>query len=499
MRTLRRLLGHLLTSPSRSRRVAAWILGIAGPPLVAVAAIPVRAQLGLAGFLFAALLIVIVVAVIGGLRPAVATVVVSFLAGAVLFARPYGSLRVYLQLDNVPLVGFVVVGATIAILVNELALVAEEQADLRQVEAALRRVATLVARGAPARDLFAAATAEVGDLLRVERAGMGRFESDGTVTILSGWSRVGEAIDVGSRRALGHGDVSSTVARTGRPARSERYSGATGWVEAVFGGAGVRSAIGAPITVEARLWGVMIAGSIHDAPLPADAGARLAGFTELLATAIANAESRDELAASRARIVSAADETRRRIERDLHDGAQQRLVSLGLALRAAQMTVPAELGELDGELSRVVDGLSGVMGELREMARGIHPAILAEGGLGTALRTLGRRSGIPVELDLRADGRFPDGVEVAAYYVVSEALTNAAKHAAASVARVRVEVVDDVLRVSVSDDGAGGADPTRGSGLIGLRDRVEAVGGTIAVDSPRGGGTAVAVELPLAD
>jgi signal transduction histidine kinase len=475
------------------------VLGILGPPLVALAGVPLRSQLGLAGFLFATLLVVIVVAVIGGLRPAIATVAVGFLAGAVFFARPYGSLRVYLQLDNVPLVGFVVVGATIAILVNELALVAEEQADLRQVEAALRRVATLVARGAPARDLFAAATAEVGQLLPVERAGMGRLEPDGTVTILSGWSRVGEQIDVGSRSPLGEADVGTVVAQTGRPARTDSHADGAGWVEVVFGGAGIRSAIGAPITVEARLWGVMIAGSILDVPLPPDTGARLAGFTELLATAIANAESRGELAASRARIVAAADETRRRIERDLHDGAQQRLVSLGLGLRAAQMMVPPELAELDGELSRVAGGLSGVMGELREMARGIHPAILAEGGLGPALRTLGRRSGIPVELDLRADARFPDRVEVAAYYVASETLTNAAKHAGASVARVRVEVVDEVLRVTVSDDGTGGADPTRGSGLVGLRDRVEALGGTITLDSPRGAGTTVAVALPLGD
>jgi signal transduction histidine kinase len=210
-------------------------------------------------------------------------------------------------------------------------------------------------------------------------------------------------------------------------------------------------------------------------------------------------KGRDELAASRARIVAAADETRRQIERDLHDGAQQRLVSLALEVRAAQAAAPPDHGELEGQLARVAEGLARAVDELREMARGIHPAILAEGGLGPALRALARRSPIPVQVDVRAEGRLPERIEVAAYYVVSEALTNAAKHAHAAVVRVDAEVVDDVLRLSVRDDGAGGADPVRGTGLIGLKDRVEALGGVIAVASPAGGGTSVNVELPLGD
>jgi signal transduction histidine kinase len=220
-------------------------------------------------------------------------------------------------------------------------------------------------------------------------------------------------------------------------------------------------------------------------------------FTDLVATAIANAESRGELAASRARIVNAADEVRRGIERDLHDGTQQRLVSLGLELRSVLVAVPPDLDELRGALSRIAESLADVQQELIEMARGIHPAILARGGLGPALKTLAHRSPVPVELDVRVDGRLPERVEVPAYYVVSEALTNAAKHAHASVVRVEVAVIERGLCVVVCDDGVGGADPARGSGLVGLRDRVEAFGGTMTVQSPRGAGTSLDVELPL--
>jgi signal transduction histidine kinase len=232
-------------------------------------------------------------------------------------------------------------------------------------------------------------------------------------------------------------------------------------------------------------------------PFPSDAADRLTDFTELVATAVANAQSRAELAASRARIVAAADQTRRRIERDLHDGTQQRLVSLGLELRLAQGTVPAELAGLESEIGRVADELNGVVEDLREIARGIHPAILSEGGLGPALRTLGRRAAIAVEFDVAALGRLPEPVEVAAYYVISEALTNATKHAHASGVEVSAEVSGSTLRVCVRDDGAGGADPLEGSGLVGLKDRIEALGGTFSVHSPAGGGTTVTCELPV--
>jgi signal transduction histidine kinase len=239
----------------------------------------------------------------------------------------------------------------------------------------------------------------------------------------------------------------------------------------------------------------MIAASILEQPLPADTETRLAGFTELVATAIANAEAHAQLTASRARIVATADETRRRIERDLHDGAQQRLVSLALRLRVAQATMPPQ-HELAAELEQVAAGLTSTLEELRDYARGIHPAILAEGGLGAALKTLARRSPVPVELDVRTTTRLPERIEVTAYYVVAEALTNVAKHANASVAQVTVDAVHDLVRVSVSDDGIGGADPTRGSGLVGLNDRIEATGGTLTLHSCPGHGTRLIVELP---
>ena len=242
----------------------------------------------------------------------------------------------------------------------------------------------------------------------------------------------------------------------------------------------------------------MIVVSTRDEPLPADIEARLAGFTELAATAIANAEAQAALTASRARIVAAADQTRRRIERDLHDGAQQRLVSLALQLRAAQADVPPGAGELAQRLEGVVTEVTGVLEELREIARGLHPAVLSESGLGPALRMLARRSPFPVSVDVQVARRLPEPVETAAYYVVSEALTNAAKHAHASAAEVEVAADGDgVLQVCVRDDGSGGADFGHGSGLVGLKDRIEALGGRIWLHSPPGAGTVVQIVLPV--
>jgi signal transduction histidine kinase len=224
------------------------------------------------------------------------------------------------------------------------------------------------------------------------------------------------------------------VWRTGRSARvdEDQWSSVSDPVADRLRELGIRSMVASPIIVEGRLWGV-VAAVTRRGPFPSDAAGRLADFTELVATAVGNAQSRAEHGASRARIVAAADETRRRIERDLHDGTQQRLVSLGVELRLAQGMVPAELRELETEISKVADELNGVVEDLREIARGIHPAILSEGGLGPALRTLARRAAIAVEFDVAAPVRLPEPIEVAAYYVLSEALTNATKHAQASV------------------------------------------------------------------
>jgi len=232
--------------------------------------------------------------------------------------------------------------------------------------------------------------------------------------------------------------------------------------------------------------------------LPPDTEARLAGFTELAGTAIANAEAQAALTASRARIVAAADTARRRIERDLHDATQQRLVSLALHLRSTvQAAVPPGADELTAQVDGVAEEIVGVVDELRELARGLHPAALADGGLRPALKTLARRTAVPVRLDVQVDGRLPEPIELAAYYVVAEALTNTVKHAQATVIDVQAAAGDGVLRVRVRDDGRGGADPSDGSGLIGLTDRVEALGGRLTLDSPPAAGTTMQVALPL--
>jgi signal transduction histidine kinase len=372
----------------------------------------------------------------------------------------------------------------------------EDLLRLADEQAALRRVATLVARGAPRAEVFEAVTAEVGRLIPADAAVLVRYETDG-VTPVGSWSRAGGYFAIGGGRyPLVQGTASQLVFETRRAGRISTYEGVPGAGPARE--VGWRSSVAAPVIVEGRLWGVVIVASTSERPLPTDTEERLAEFTELLATAIANAESRAELAASRARVLATADATRRRIERDLHDGAQQQLVSLALELRSAQAAVPPELGELRAELSRVVEGQTSVLDELREIAQGIHPGSLAEGGLGPALKTLARRSPIPVLLAVEAETRLPERVEVAAYYVVSEALTNAAKYARATVVRVEVETRDAVLRVAVHDDGVGGADPIRGSGLLGLKDRAEAIGGTMTLQSPAGAGTSLHVELPLA-
>jgi signal transduction histidine kinase len=370
-------------------------------------------------------------------------------------------------------------------------------ARLAEEQAALRRVATLVARGVPPEAVFAAIAVEVGQLLPVDSASLCRFDPGGMLTFAAQWGTVAAQFPVGSRWALGGHNLGTLVLETGRPARIDSYADhSSGPLGASVREAALRSAVATPIYVDGRLWGIIAAGSILEQPLPADTEARLASFTELMATAVANAETRAALDASRARIVAAADETRRQIERDLHDGTQQRLMSLMLELRAAEASEPGEVNELRDQIERTAQGLGGVVGELREISQGIHPAILSRGGLAPALRALARRSALPVELDLRATGRLPEQIEVAAYYAVSEALTNAAKHAHASVVHVEFAAHEATVRLAIRDDGVGGADPAQGSGLVGLRDRIEAVGGTLEVTSPARHGTTLLIEIP---
>ncbi|HWE10754.1 MAG TPA: GAF domain-containing protein [Solirubrobacteraceae bacterium] len=367
-------------------------------------------------------------------------------------------------------------------------------ARLAEEQAALRRVATLVARGAAPEEVFAAVAKEAGRLFLVDVVNMNRYEYDGTYTIVAS---EGGRFPVGGRWALGGKNGTTLVFETGRPARIDSYAAASGQGGVGSHDRGIRSAVGTPIIVEGHLWGVLGVATTLEQPLPADTEARLASFTELVATAIANAQSRAELMASRARLVAAADESRRQIERDLHDGTQQELVSLTLELRAAEAKEPTDVGELRAQLARTARGLGGVLEELREISRGIHPAILSMDGLERALRVLARRSALPVELDLHAEGRLPKQVEVAAYYVVSEALTNATKHAHASVVNVELEADDAIVRLAIRDDGIGGADPRQGSGLVGISDRIQALGGTLQVTSPAGNGTTVLIAIPV--
>jgi signal transduction histidine kinase len=374
----------------------------------------------------------------------------------------------------------------------------EQLAQLADEQAALRRVATLVAEGASPHRVFDGVRDEVARMFNAPLSVLLRYDADGTATVLA--TSDGYLGPIG--RSWPVEDDSSAIARvcrTGLPERADYTRPVPGPIAAAARAVGARSAVGVPVVVDGTFWGVMAVGSRETEPLPADFEGRLAKFTELLATAIANAEGRAELDASRARIVATADATRRRIERDLHDGAQQQLVSLALALRAAQATVPVELEQHRSELDRVVDGLTAALDDLREIALGVHPAGLSEDGLRPALKRLVARSPLRVNLDCRANGRFPEPVEVTAYYVVSESLTNAAKHADTPVVDVAVAADGGALRVEVRDDGRGGADPTEGSGLLGLRDRVEAIGGTMRLTSPPGAGTSLRVELPLVD
>ena len=370
-----------------------------------------------------------------------------------------------------------------------------EVGRLAQEQRALRRVATLVASEASPERVFAAVSEECARVLEVDASAVFRYEGDDTATILGRYSRSEhDVFTLGLRLPATEDSGIGQVLRTGRPARIHDYTDRKGEVAENMRFMGYSSTVSAPIVVAGILWGAV--GIASSEPLPAETEGRLGAFCELVSLAVASAQARQDLNASRARLVKAGDEQRRKLERNLHDGAQQRLVSLALQLQAARAAAPTELSELKAELGRVAAGLMATLEELREYARGVHPAILAQGGLVPALKVLARRSRVPVVLNVRVGARLPERAEVTAYYVVSEALANAAKHARASAVRVAVEVADGVLRISVSDDGVGGADPVRGSGLVGLKDRVAAAGGVLIVHSHPGQGTRLVAELP---
>jgi signal transduction histidine kinase len=366
---------------------------------------------------------------------------------------------------------------------------------LVEEQAALRRVATLVARGEPPRAVFAAVAHAVGELGPADLTLIGRYDPDGYVTGVAGWSRDGEPV-VGTRARTGGHNVTALVYETGQAARIDRYADASGAAAADAQRRGLRSAVGSPISIEGRLWGVMLVGSFDAEPLPASTERRLDSFTELMATAIANADSRDQLTASRARLVTEADAARRRVVRDLHDGAQQRLVHTVITLELAQRA----LGKNDSKAAPLVaEALAHAHRaneELRELAHGILPADLTGGGLRGGVDALVERLDLAVAVELPSE-RLPSEIEASAYFVVAEALTNIVKHAHARSAAVNARLQDDVLHIEVRDDGIGGADPD-GHGLVGMNDRVTALGGQLSVHSPAGGGTRIAATLPIA-
>jgi PAS domain S-box-containing protein len=370
-----------------------------------------------------------------------------------------------------------------------------ERSALAEEQAALRRVATLVARECSPDELFAAVAEEMARLLGATSTTLWRFEDDGSGTLAASWGKLHAQAPVGARFPMQGDNAASQVFRTGRPVRMDDYSGATGAVGEAFRALGVRAAVGVPIVVDGRLWGGI--GAAATAPLPPDAESRMAEFTALVATAIANIDARTELTDSRARIVAAADEERRRVVRDLHDGAQQRLVHTVITLKLAQRELEHGGGEaLSSLVSEALENAQRANQELRELAHGILPAALTRGGLRAGLETLASRMPVPIEIEAPAD-RLPAPIEATAYFVVAEALTNVAKHANAATAAVAARVEDGTLRVEIRDDGVGGARP-EGSGLQGLADRLAAVDGRLEIESPAPGGTLVAAAIPLA-
>jgi PAS domain S-box-containing protein len=374
-------------------------------------------------------------------------------------------------------------------------------AELRALvaeQAALRRVATLVAREDDPQHVFSAVTEEVSRLLGANSANMVRYHEDGEwATVVGGWSAPGvPAVEVGDRVPLDGPTASVAVYRTGRPARIDSYEGLTGELADRLRRLGFRCAVAAPIWLAGRLWGAVIVSSVRGGAFAPGDEDRISNFAELVAQALANAEAHEQLAASRARIVEAGDAERRRLERNLHDGAQQRLVALALTLRLAERRLDSDPAAARALLGRAGSELDQALAELRELARGLHPAVLTERGLRPAIDALATRAPVPVEVGVEVEERLPAGVEAAAYYVVAEALTNVAKYARASAVRVDLSRSDGQLVVTVADDGVGGADTSKGSGLRGLGDRVEALGGRLRVDSPPGAGTTLTAWIP---
>jgi signal transduction histidine kinase len=370
---------------------------------------------------------------------------------------------------------------------------AQRALELAEEQAALRRVATLVAQGASSDELFSAVAAEVAGIVDLPVVAVARYEADGMFTIVG--ITGGTQFPLGSRWPVEREGVSGLILATGSPSRRDDYTTMHGQLGNAVREERVDSTVGVPILVEGTIWGFMVAAAQPGSSIPRDTEEQLVRFTELVATAVSNASTRTDLLTSRARVVSAADETRRRLERDLHDGIQQWLVALALrARKAAKLNAGNE--SITHEFAGLADDLVAVTDELREISRGIHPPILSDAGLDDALAALARRSAIHVDLDVSFERRYDPTLEATVYYVAAESITNAVKHAHASRVSVRGGLREEAIEFEIEDNGVGGADPSRGTGLIGLKDRVDTLGGTISLSSPAGAGTTIRVKLP---
>jgi signal transduction histidine kinase len=371
------------------------------------------------------------------------------------------------------------------------------QRALADEQAALRRVATLVAAESPPSRVFQQVTEEVGRLLGLPRATVVKYDGAHTATVVGGWTEDGRPrLPVGTSLDLDGDTVVARVLRTGTAQRVESYGQASGGLAETLRKAGYRAAVGAPVSLAGRSWGALAAATASDEPLPEGLERRLCDFADLVGQALANADARERLAASRAELVAVSDAERRRLERNLHDGAQQRLVSVALGLSMVDAKLEDDPGTARELLSATQDDLTRGLEELRELARGLHPALLTERGLGPALNALLTRAPVPVEIEELPEERLTAPVEAAAYYVVAEAITNVAKYAHASRATVSISRSDGCATVTVCDDGVGCADPAGGSGLRGLAARVEALSGRLDVDSPPERGTCIRAEIP---
>jgi signal transduction histidine kinase len=373
----------------------------------------------------------------------------------------------------------------------------EAQRQLIAEQTALRRIATLVASEAASERVFEEVTLEAARTLGASAATLGRFDADDTVTFIGAWSRSGAlAFPVGTTLSLEGGGVLAAVRETGRPQRVHGYEDLAGPIAERVASLGYDSATAAPIRLGGEVWGALVAAAEQGKQLPDNAERRLADFADLVAQALANADAYRKLAESRARIVEATDGERRRLERNLHDGAQQRLVSLALQLRLVRNALGQDPAKAEALLTGANDELDHALAELRELARGIHPGALSSQGLRPALDALAQRAPLPVVVARVPEERLPEPVEVAVYYLVAEATTNVAKYAQATEAEVSVARSNGIVTVVVSDDGIGGAEPAKGTGLVGLADRIEALGGRLQIDSPPGRGTRLRAEIP---